>query len=86
MVRHPVNLSAAEGIAYYGRYRGHKLGPARLWGPRLKIYWLIIGVVVIFVVLTPLMNALMNWIKPLTPEQEEARRLAEELRRKIHLR
>jgi hypothetical protein len=52
----------------------------------LKIYWLIIGVVVIFVVLTPLMNALMNWIRPLTPEQEESRRLAEELRRKIHLR
>ena len=52
----------------------------------MKIYWLIIGVVVIFVVLTPLMNALMNWIRPLTPEQEESRRLAEELRRKIHLR
>ncbi len=55
-------------------------------GPRLKIHWLIIGVVVIFVVLTPLMNALMNRIRPLTPEQEESRRLAEELRRKIHLR
>ena len=52
----------------------------------MKIYWLIIGVVVIFVVLTPLMHALMNWIRPLTPEQEESRRLAEELRRKIHLR
>ncbi len=48
----------------------------------MKIHWLIIGVVVIFVVLTPLMNALMNWIKPLTPEQEESRRLAEEYRRK----
>jgi hypothetical protein len=52
----------------------------------LKIYWLIIGVVVIFVVLTPLMNALMNWIRPLTPEQEESRRLAEEYRRKINIR
>ena len=52
----------------------------------MKIYWLIIGVIAIFVVLTPLMNALMNWIKPLTPEQEESRRLAEEYRRKIHLR
>jgi hypothetical protein len=52
----------------------------------VKIYWLIIGVVVIFVVLTPLMNALLNWIRPLTPEQEESRRLAEEYRRKIHLR
>ena len=52
----------------------------------MKIYWLIIGVVVIFVVLTPLMNALLNWIRPLTPEQEESRRLAEEYRRKIHLR
>jgi hypothetical protein len=29
-----------------------------------------------------LMNALMNWIKPLTPEQEDSRRLAEEYRRK----
>jgi hypothetical protein len=48
----------------------------------VKIYWLIIGVVLIFAVLTPLMNALMNWIKPLTPEQEEARRLAAEYRRK----
>ena len=52
----------------------------------MKIYWMIIGVIVIFVVLTPLMNALMNRIKPLTPEQEESRRLAEDLRRKIHLR
>ena len=52
----------------------------------MKIYWLIIGVVVIFAVLTPLMNALMNWIRPLTPEQEESRRLAEEHRRRIHLR
>jgi hypothetical protein len=52
----------------------------------MKIYWLIIGVIVIFAVLTPLMNALMNRIKPLTPEQEESRRLAEELRRKIRLR
>ena len=52
----------------------------------MKIYWLIIGVIVIFVFLTPLMNTLMNRIKPLTPEQEESRRLAEELRRKIHLR
>ena len=52
----------------------------------MKIYWLIIGVVVIFVVLTPLMNALMNWIRPLTPEQEESRRLVQEHRRKIDLR
>ena len=52
----------------------------------MKIYWLIIGVVVIFVVLTPLMNALMNWIRPLTPEQEESRRLAQEHRRKIDFR
>ena len=52
----------------------------------MKIYWLIIGVVVIFVVLTPLMNALMNRIRSLGPEQKESRRLAEEHRRKIHLR
>jgi hypothetical protein len=52
----------------------------------VKIYWLIIGVVLIFAFLTPLMNALMNWIRPLTPEQQEARRLAEEYRRKINLR
>jgi len=52
----------------------------------VKIYWLIIGVVIIFAFLTPLMNALMNWIRPLTPEQEESRRLAEEYRRKINLR
>jgi hypothetical protein len=52
----------------------------------VKAYWLIIGVIVIVAVLTPLMNALLNWIRPLTPEQQESRRLAEELRRKIHLR
>ena len=52
----------------------------------MKIYWLIIGVVVIFVVLTPLMDALLNWIRLLTPEQEEPRRLAEEHRRKNYLR
>ena len=52
----------------------------------MKIYWLIIGVVIIFAFLTPLMNALMNWIRPLTPEQGESRRLAEEYRRKINLR
>jgi len=52
----------------------------------LKINWLIIGVVVIFLVLTPLMNAPMSRIRPIAPEQEESRRLAEELRRKIHLR
>ena len=79
---HDTTLSAAAGIAYYGRY----------WRPKLcrevivKIHWLIIGVVLIFVFLTPLMNALMNWIRPLTPEQQEARRLAEEHRRKINLR
>jgi hypothetical protein len=48
----------------------------------MNFIWLIIGVIVIFVVLTPLMNALMNWIRPLTPEQEESRRLAAENRRK----
>jgi hypothetical protein len=48
----------------------------------VKFVWLIIGVIVIFVVLTPLMNALMSWIRPLTPEQEESRRLAAENRRK----
>ena len=47
----------------------------------MSTYWIIIGVIVIFVVLTPLMNALMNRIKPLTPEQEESRRRAEEYRR-----
>lgn len=52
----------------------------------MRIHWLIIGVIVIFAVLTPLMNALMNRLKPLTPEQEESRRLAEEYRRRIHLR
>jgi hypothetical protein len=50
----------------------------------VKIHWLIIGVIVICVVLTPLMNALMNWFRPLTPEQEESRRLAAENRRKAH--
>ena len=52
----------------------------------MEIHWLVIGVIVIFVVLTPLMNALLNWIRPLTPEQEEARRLAQEHRRKNYLR
>lgn len=52
----------------------------------MKIYWLIIGVIVIFAVLTPIMNALMNWIRPLTPEQEEARRLALEYRRRNYWR
>jgi hypothetical protein len=53
----------------------------------MKYHWLmIIGVILIFVVLTPLMNALMNRIRPLTPEQEESRRLAEEYRRKNYLR
>ena len=52
----------------------------------MKIYWLIIGVIALFVVLTPLMNALLNWIRPLTPQQEESRRLAEEHRRKNDLR
>ena len=51
----------------------------------MKIHWLIIGAIVIFAVLTPLMHALMNRIRPLTPEQEESRRLAQELRRKVHL-
>jgi hypothetical protein len=87
MDRHCANLIAAEEIAYSGRYQDHKLDPAHLGGgPRLKIYWLIIGVVAIFAVLTPLMNTLMNWIRPLTPEQEESRRLAQEYRRRINLR
>lgn len=48
----------------------------------MNFIWLIIGVVVIFMVLVPSMNALMNWLKPLTPEQEESRRLAAEHRRR----
>ena len=48
----------------------------------MTIFWLIIGVIAIFVVITPLTNAVINRIWPLTPEQEEARRLAAEHRRR----
>jgi hypothetical protein len=42
---------------------------------------LIIGAVVILVAGIPAIEMLMNWIRPLTPEQEERQRLRRELRR-----
>jgi hypothetical protein len=42
---------------------------------------LIIGAVVILVAGIPAIELLMNWIRPLTPEQEERRRLLREARR-----
>ena len=42
---------------------------------------LIIGAVVILVSGIPAIELLMNWIRPLTPEQEERRRLLREARR-----
>jgi hypothetical protein len=44
---------------------------------------LVIGTILIFAFGVPLMEWLMNRIRPLTPEQEEARRFAEEARRRI---
>ena len=41
----------------------------------------IVGVVVILVAGIPALEALMNWIRPLSPEQEERRRLLRERRR-----
>jgi hypothetical protein len=43
--------------------------------------FLIIGAVVILVAGIPAVELLMSWIRPLTPEQEERRRLLREARR-----
>ena len=43
--------------------------------------FMIIGAVVILVAGIPALELLMNWIRPLTPEQEERRRRLREARR-----
>jgi hypothetical protein len=41
------------------------------------------GIIVALVAGIPLMERLLHWIKPLTPEQQERRRFLEEARRSI---
>jgi hypothetical protein len=48
---------------------------------RAMYTFLIIGAVVILVAGIPAVELLMSWIRPLTPEQEERRRLLREARR-----
>ena len=45
--------------------------------------YLILGAIVIVALGIPAMDWLMRRIWPLTPEQEEARRLAQEMKRKV---